>query len=82
MPRRDALPDLSTRIAERFGPEAVDTVLKVLSGIQKPTPPLCSAAVFLARSLDELPSLVALTNTDPQTLLNAAAVKEERGGGH
>ena len=75
MLRQGEWPDLRAPITERFGPETVNSVLDVLGGLQDAAPHSCGAAVFLACSPDELPELVALATTDPQTLLIRTRVK-------
>ena len=72
-------PDHKQEIERRFGAGEVTRAREILSGVAKPTEQILGAIVFLARDVDELPELVELANTDPQTLLNAAVVKEERG---
>jgi hypothetical protein len=72
-------PDHKQEIERRFGVGAYARAREILAGVAKPTEQILGAIVFLARDVDELPELVELANTDPQTLLNAAVVKEERG---
>jgi hypothetical protein len=66
-------------IERRFGAGAFSRASKLLAGVNQPTNQILGAIVFLARSLDDLPELVDLANRNPQQLLDAATVKEERG---
>jgi hypothetical protein len=71
--------DRRCEIERRFGVETFARADELLAGVVKPTDQILGAIVFLARSVDDLPELVDLANTDPQQLLNAATVKDERG---
>jgi hypothetical protein len=71
--------DRKHEVERRFGVGQYTRVREILAGVAKPTEQILGAIVFLARSVDELPELVDLANEDPQGLLNAATVKEERG---
>jgi hypothetical protein len=72
--------DRKHEIERRFGVGEYARAREMLAKVANPTQQILGAIVFLARTVDELPELVELANTDPQTLLNAATVKEERGG--
>jgi hypothetical protein len=71
--------DRRHEIERRFGVGASTRAGELLAGVAKPTHQILGAIVFLARSLDDMPELVHLANSDPQKLLNAATVKDERG---
>ena len=71
--------DRKHEIERRFGAGQYTRAREILAGVAKPTEQILGAIVFLARNVDELHELVDLANEDPQTLLNAATVKEERG---
>jgi hypothetical protein len=71
--------DRKHEIERRFGVGAYARASEILAGVTKPTEQMLGAIVFLARDVNDLPDLVELANTDPQKLLNAATVKEERG---
>jgi hypothetical protein len=71
--------DREYEIRRRFGAQALTRVSELLAGVTAPTEQLLGAILFLARDVDELPELVAQANSDPQGVLNAAVVKEERG---
>lgn len=71
--------DREYEITRRFGAQALTRVNELLAGVTAPTEQILGAILFLARDVDELPDLVAEANSDPQGVLNAAVVKEERG---
>lgn len=71
--------DRKHEIERRFGAGEYARAQGILAGVARPTQQILGAIVFLARNVDDLPDLVELANKDPQTLLNAATVKEERG---
>ncbi|WP_407539478.1 hypothetical protein Q0M94_15075 [Deinococcus radiomollis] len=59
----------------KFGPGS----LAHLAELKALRPLLAKAALFPTRNADDLPDLIRLAQTDPNTLLNAATVKGERG---
>lgn len=66
---------LRDELETRFGPEALESLPELLAL----SPLLAKATLFLARHACDLPELVELAHADPDRLLNAATVKEERG---
>lgn len=81
-PRREyglTAADRQYEVERRFGPNAWPRAQQLLAGVAQPTEQILGAIVFLAQGLDDLPSVVELANSDVQTLLNAATVKDERG---
>ena len=59
----------STRSAE---------VHSLLQQVIRPSEMLPGAIIFLARDIDDLPALVTQANQDPDQVLRAATVKDER----
>jgi len=66
---------LNTELQDRFGAEG----LAHLAALEALRPLLARAILFLANRTAELPDLIELAHSDPDRLLNAATVKEERG---
>lgn len=71
--------DRNFEIERRFGTGALAQANRLLSDVSAPTDQILGAIIFLARNISDLPDLVALANSDPKKLLNAATVKDERG---
>ncbi|MGE0497956.1 MAG: hypothetical protein AB7I35_10515 [Ramlibacter sp.] len=71
--------DRRDEIERRFGAGAFARAGELLAGVVNPTDQILGAIVFLARSVEDMPGLIDLANTDPRGLLNAATVKDERG---
>ncbi|MGY2892043.1 hypothetical protein [Deinococcus sp. UYEF24] len=67
--------NVSAELNAGFGPEG----LAYLAELEALPPLLAKAALFLARNAGDLPDLIRLAQTEPDRLLNAATVKEERG---
>lgn len=66
---------LKADLRARFGAEGTAH----LASLEALRPLLVRAILFLANRAAELPELIELAHTDPDRLLNAATVKEERG---
>ena len=68
-------------IEKKFGAKNVFKVMKRLNEIENSSDRLLGAVVFLLRpsNYDDLDSLVIDANRSPESVLRAAAVKEERG---
>ena len=71
--------DRDFEIARKFGPASAAKVGSLLMAVERPTDVVLGAIVFLANTAEQIEELVLLANTDRETLLNAATVKEERG---
>ncbi|WP_407570834.1 hypothetical protein [Deinococcus altitudinis] len=67
--------NLHAEVEARFGSAG----LVHLAGLEALRPLLAQVSLFLARNADDLPDLIRLAQTDPEGLLYAATVKEERG---
>ena len=66
---------LRAQLEARFGAAG----LAHLASLEALRPLLVRALLFLANRAAELPDLILLAYADPERLLNAATVKEERG---
>lgn len=66
---------LRAELEARFGPEALESLPELLAL----SPLLAKATLFLVRHAGDLPELIELSHADPNRLLNAATIKEERG---
>jgi hypothetical protein len=73
--------DRVSEIKRKFGVSAVEDILGQLAEVKGATDQILGAIIFLIGPghPEALPALIRLANEDPQKLLNAATVKDERG---